>query len=157
MPRKYVSPERFLKPDPKYGSRLVSKFVNCLMIKGKKSIAQSIFYDAMDILEKRISDQRPDEVFTQAVENVKPLIEVRSKRVGGATYQVPMEVRKSRQQALAFRWIIDAARKKRGRPMARRLADELYAAYNKEGEAINKREIAHKMAEANKAFAHFAW
>jgi small subunit ribosomal protein S7 len=111
----------------------------------------------MDILEKRIADQRPDEVFNQAVENVKPLIEVRSKRVGGATYQVPMEVRKSRQQALAFRWIIDAARKKRGRPMARRLADELYAAYNKEGESVNKREIAHKMAEANKAFAHFAW
>ena len=157
MPRKYVSPERFLKPDPKYGSRLVSKFVNCLMVKGKKSTAQHIFYDAMDLLEKRIKDQPPDEVFTQAVENVKPLIEVRSKRVGGATYQVPMEVRKSRQQALAFRWIIDAARKKRGRPMARRLADELHAAYNKEGEAINKREIAHKMAEANKAFAHFAW
>jgi len=157
MPRKYDSPERFLKPDPKYGSRLVSKFVNCLMVKGKKSVAQGIFYDALDLIEKRIKDQRPDEVFTQAVENVKPLIEVRSKRVGGATYQVPMEVRKSRQQALAFRWIIDAARKKRGRPMARRLADELYAAYNKEGEAINKREIAHKMAEANKAFAHFAW
>jgi small subunit ribosomal protein S7 len=127
------------------------------MVKGKKSVAQHIFYDALDILEKRVKDQRPDEVFTIAVENVKPLIEVRSKRVGGATYQVPMEVRKSRQQALAFRWIIDAARKKRGRPMARRLADELHSAYNKEGEAINKREIAHKMAEANKAFAHFAW
>ncbi|MBN2491158.1 MAG: 30S ribosomal protein S7 [Planctomycetes bacterium] len=157
MPRKYDSPERFLKPDPKYGSRLVSKFINSLMVEGKKSVSQQILYEALAILEKRVKDQRPDEVFTQAVENVKPLIEVRSKRVGGATYQVPMEVKKNRQQALAFRWIIDAARKKRGRPMARRLADELQAAYNKEGEAINKREIAHKMAEANKAFAHFAW
>jgi len=157
MPRKFVSPEKYLKPDPKYGSRLISKFVNNLMLKGKKSVALHIFYDAMDILEKRIQDQNPGDVFTQAVENVKPLIEVRSKRVGGATYQVPMEVKKNRQQALAFRWILDAARKKRGRPMARRLADELYAAYNKEGDAMNKREIAHKMAEANKAFAHFAW
>jgi small subunit ribosomal protein S7 len=157
MPRKYDSPERFLKSDPKYGSRLASKFINCLMVSGKKTVSQQIFYEALGILEKRIKDQRPEEVFAQAVENVKPLIEVRSKRVGGATYQVPMEVKKNRQQALAFRWIIDAARKKRGRPMARRLADELHAAYNKEGEAINKREIAHKMAEANKAFAHFAW
>jgi len=157
MPRKYDSPERFFKPDPKYGSRLVSKFINSLMVQGKKSVSQQILYEALAILEKRVKDPRPEEVFTQAVENVKPLIEVRSKRVGGATYQVPMEVKKNRQQALAFRWIIDAARKKRGRPMARRLADELQAAYNKEGEAINKREIAHKMAEANKAFAHFAW
>lgn len=157
MPRKYDSPERFLKGDPKFGSRLVSKFVNSLMLKGKKTTALKIFYDAMEMIEKRVGDVPPSEVFNQAVENVKPLIEVRSKRVGGATYQVPMEVKKSRQQALAFRWILDAARKKRGRPMARRLADELYAAYNKEGEAINKREVAHKMAEANKAFAHFAW
>ena len=157
MPRKYDSPERFLKPDPKFNSRLVSKFINCLMLKGKKTTAQRIFYDAMDLIQKRVKDQNPSEVFTQAVENVKPLIEVRSKRVGGATYQVPMEVKKSRQQALAFRWILEAARKKRGRPMANRLSDELYAAFNKEGEAINKREIAHKMAEANKAFAHFAW
>ena len=157
MTRKYDSPEKYLKPDPKYSSRLVAKFINCLMLKGKKSIAQQIFFDAMDLIQERIKDQSPADVFTQAVENVKPLIEVRSKRVGGATYQVPMEVKKSRQQALAFRWILDTARKKRGRPMANRLAEEVYAAFNKEGEAMNKREIAHKMAEANKAFAHFAW
>ncbi len=157
MPRKYDSPEKYLKSDPKYNSRLASKFINSLMLKGKKTVSQHIFYDAMDLIKERIKDQNPSDVFTQAVENVKPLIEVRSKRVGGATYQVPMEVKKSRQQALAFRWILEAARKKRGRPMANRLAEELYAAYNKEGEAMNKREIAHKMAEANKAFAHFAW
>ena len=157
MPRKYQSPERFLKPDPKHGNRTASKFINSLMLKGKKTVAQRVFYDAMEMLEKRIKDRPGIEVFMMAVEHVKPMIEVRSKRVGGATYQVPMEVKKSRQQALAFRWILDAARKKRGRPMARRLADELYGAYNKEGEAMNKREVAHKMAEANKAFAHFAW
>ncbi len=157
MPRKYQSPERFLKPDPKYGNRTASKFINCLMLKGKKTVAQNIFYDACEMLEKRVKDRPGIEVFQTALENVKPMIEVRSKRVGGATYQVPMEVKKNRQQALAFRWILEAARKKRGRPMARRLADELYAAYNKEGDAMNKREVAHKMAEANKAFAHFAW
>jgi small subunit ribosomal protein S7 len=157
MPRKYVSTERFLKADPVFGSRLVSKFTNCLMERGKKTVAERIFYAACDEISRKVKDVSPLDVFTQAVENVKPLIEVRSKRVGGATYQVPMEVRRNRQQSLAFRWLLLAARKKKGRPMALRLADEILAAYKREGEAITTRENVHKMAEANKAFAHFAW
>ena len=157
MPRKYDSPERFLKPDPKYNSKLVSKFINCLMWDGKKTTAQKVFYDAMDLLAKKIPDVEPLEAFTQAVENVKPLVEVRSKRVGGATLQVPHEVKRERQQSLAIRWILQAARKKRGKPMAKRLAEELFDAYNKQGAAYTTRENTHKMAEANKAFAHFAW
>ena len=146
-----------LKADPRYGSILASKFINCLMWDGKKSVSQRIFYDAMDQIKKRMPDLNPIEVFTQGVENVKPPIEVRSKRVGGANYQVPMQVNKTRQQSLAIRWIIDAARKKSGRPMFLRLADELMAAYRREGEAVTKRENTLKMAEANKAFSHFAW
>jgi small subunit ribosomal protein S7 len=157
MPRKFTSTEHLLKPDPKFGDLLVSRFINCLMYGGKKSTAQTVFYDAMGIIGQRIKDQPPEDVFRQAVENVKPRVEVRSKRVGGATYQVPMEVNRRRQQSLAIRWILSATRNKKGRPMARRLADELMAAYRQEGEAIKKREDTHKMAEANKAFAHFAW
>lgn len=157
MPRKYKSPDRFLKADPRFNSKLVSKFVNCLMWEGKKSAAQDVFYGAMDEIGQRVKDVQPIEVFNKAVNNVKPLIEVRSKRVGGATYQVPKEVEKKRQLALALRWIINAARDKKGRPMAKRLADELTAAYRREGAAIQKRENVHKMAEANKAFAHFSW
>lgn len=157
MPRKYESTEKYLKPDPMYNSLLVSRFINCLMWDGKKTTAQRIFYDALELLRKRVTDQEPLEVFITAVNNVKPLIEVRSKRVGGATLQVPHEIKKNRQQSLAIRWIIQAARKKKGRPMARRLADELYDAYNKQGAAYTVRENTHKMAEANKAFAHFAW
>ncbi len=146
-----------LKPDPRHGSKLASKFINCLMWGGKKQTAQRAFYGALDQIKKRMPDADPIEVFTQAVEHVKPIVEVRSKRVGGATYQVPMQVNKTRQQSLSIRWIIGAARNKAGRPMLLRLADELMAAYRREGEAMTKRENTIKMAESNKAFAHFAW
>ncbi len=146
-----------LKPDPQYGSKLASKFINCLMWQGKKGTAERIFYDALEQIKKRMPDANPIDVFTQAVEHVKPTVEVRSKRVGGATYQVPMQVNKTRQQSLAIRWIIGAARGKAGRPMFLRLADEFMAAYRREGEAMTKRENTIKMAESNKAFAHFAW
>src|SRR5881275_1794072 len=146
-----------LKPDPRYHSLLASKFINCLMWDGKKATAQRVFYGAMEQIKKRMPDANPIDVFTQAVENVKPPIEVRSKRVGGATYQVPMQVNRTRQQSLSIRWIITASRAKAGRPMFQRLADELMAAYRREGEAMTKRENTIKMAEANKAFSHFAW
>ena len=146
-----------LQPDPVYGSKLVSKFVNCLMWQGKKATAQRIFYGAMDQIKKRMPDANVVDVFTQAVENVKPPIEVRSKRVGGATYQVPMQVNRTRQQSLSIRWILAACRGKGGRPMYLRLADEFMSAYRKEGEAMTKRDNTIKMADSNKAFAHFAW
>ena len=146
-----------LKPDARHDSILASKFINCLMWDGKKTIAQRIFYGALDELNKRIPDQEPIEVFHQALENVKPHIEVRSKRVGGASYQVPMQVNRARQQSLAIRWVLLAVRDKKGRPTSLRLADELFAAYNREGAAMTRRENTHRMAEANKAFAHFAW
>lgn len=146
-----------LRPDPRFGSALAGKFINCLMHDGKKSVAQAVFYGAMEIIQKKIPDVPEIDVFTQAVENVKPSIEVRSKRVGGAAYQVPMQVSRNRQQSLAIRWILVAAREKKGRPMFEKLADELVAAYNREGTAMAKRENVHRMAEANKAFAHFAW
>lgn len=153
----YRSTEVFLQPDMKYKSKLVSKFINSLMRKGKKSVAEKVFYSAMDMIEKKMADVAPLEMFETVVNNVKPLVEVRSKRVGGATYQVPVEVPRQRQQSLAFRWIIDAAKGKKGRPMYQRLADEFVDAYKKQGAAITQRENTHKMAEANKAFAHFAW
>jgi small subunit ribosomal protein S7 len=136
---------------------LAVKFVNCLMWQGKKATAVRIFDGALAQIKKRMPDAVPMDVFVQAVEHVKPTVEVRSKRVGGATYQVPMQVNRKRQQSLAIRWIIDAARKKSGRPMFLRLADELMAAYRREGEAMTKRENTIKMADSNKAFAHFAW
>ncbi|MBN2293702.1 MAG: 30S ribosomal protein S7 [Pirellulales bacterium] len=143
--------------DPKHGSLLASKFINCLMWDGKKSVAQKVFYDCLEILAKKVSDVEPIEVFTQAIENIKPNIEVRSKRVGGASYQVPMQVGRVRQQSLAIRWLLMAVREKKGRPVAEKLAAELLAAYNREGAAMTRRENVHRMAEANKAFAHFAW
>lgn len=146
-----------LKPDPKYGSLLASKFVNCLMWDGKKSVAENVFYDALDLIHEKIKDVEPIEVFTQALENVKPNIEVRSKRVGGASYQVPMQVNRNRQQSLAIRWILGAVREKKGKPTSEKLSAELLAAYNREGTAMTKRENVHRMAEANRAFAHFAW
>ena len=146
-----------LRPDPRFNSLLASKFVNCLMWDGKKTTAQNVFYDALEEIGNRVKDRQPIEVFEQAVENVKPYIEVRSKRVGGASYQVPMQVNKNRQQSLAFRWILGAVREKKGRATYLKLADELVAAYKKEGTAITKRENTHRMADANKAFAHFAW
>jgi len=146
-----------LKPDAKYGSVLASKFVNCLMWDGKKSVAEAVFYDALELIRQQVKDAEPIEVFTQAVENVKPNIEVRSKRVGGASYQVPMQVNRTRQQSLAIRWILGSVREKKGKPTAEKLAAELLAAYKREGAAMTKRENVHRMAEANKAFAHFAW
>lgn len=146
-----------LKHDVRFNSILVSKFINCLMWSGKKATATRIFYNAMDQIKKRIPDVDPVEVFTVAVENVKPSVEVRSRRVGGANYQVPMQVKRERQQSLAIRWLINASRGKAGRPMFLRLADELMAAYRREGEAMSKREQTIKMADANKAFSHFAW
>jgi len=157
MARKRTASYDTLMPDPVYGSKLAGKFINCLMWQGKKATAKRIFYGAMDQIKKRMADANPIEVFTQAVENVKPTVEVRSKRVGGATYQVPMQVNKTRQQSLAIRWLIGASRGKAGRPMFLRLADELMAAYHREGEAMTKRENTIKMADSNKAFAHFAW
>ncbi len=146
-----------LKPDPVHGSLLASKFINCLMHDGKKSIAQGLFYDALAVIKERLPDEEPIEVFNQAIENVKPAIEVRSKRVGGAAYQVPMQVNRVRQQSLSFRWILLAVRDKKGRPTAIKLADELIAAFKREGAAMTRRENIHRMADANKAFAHFAW
>lgn len=146
-----------LKGDPKYNSMLASKFINCLMWDGKKTTAQRLFYNALDEIGKKIKDQEPIDVFTQALENVKPQIEVRSKRVGGAAYQVPMQVNRHRQQSLAIRWVLLALREKKGRSKHLALADELSAAYKKEGAAMTRRENVHRMAEANKAFAHFAW
>jgi len=157
MARKRTASAATLQPDPVYGSKLASKFMNCLMWDGKKATSQRIFYDALEQIKKRMPDANPIDVFTQAVENVKPTVEVRSKRVGGATYQLPMQVNRTRQQSLAIRWLIGAARSKAGRPMFLRLADELMAAYRREGEAMTKRENTIKMAESNKAFAHFAW
>ena len=146
-----------LAPDTRYNSLLASKFINCLMHDGKKATATRVFYGALDQIKKRMPDVQPIDVFTQAVEHVKPTVEVRSKRVGGATYQVPMQVNRTRQQSLSIRWLIGAARSKKGRPMHLRLAEELMAAYRREGEAMTKRENTIKMAESNKAFAHFAW
>ncbi len=146
-----------LKPDPKFNSLLAAKFTNCLMYDGKKSTAYKVLYDALDEIQKKIPDRPSIEVFEQAIENVKPYIEVRSKRVGGASYQVPMQVNRNRQQSLAFRWILAAVRDKKGRATHQKLAEELMSAYRKEGAAITKRENTHRMADANKAFAHFAW
>lgn len=146
-----------LRPDPLYGSLLASKFINCLMWDGKKSAATDVFYSALDMIRERVKDAEPIDVFTRAVENVKPHLEVRSRRVGGAAYQVPMQVNRTRQQSLAIRWILQAVRDKKGRATYQKLAEELVAAYNREGTAYTKRENVHRMADANKAFAHFAW
>ena len=157
MAKKFTASVQQLKPDPKYGSKLVSKFVNCLMWQGRKNTAQKVFYDAMDIVSRKVKDVEPLEVFEKAINNVKPLLEVRSRRVGGASYQVPMQVNSRRQQSLAFRWILQSSRTKKGKPMCQRLASEVIDAYNRRGGAMTTRENIHRMAEANKAFAHFAW
>ena len=146
-----------LKADPRYHSKLASKFINCLMWQGKKPTAQRVFYGALDQIKKRMPDADPIEVFTQAVEHVKPTVEVRSKRVGGATYQVPVEIKGDRRQSLAMRWIIGAARKRTGKSMIERLSAELLDAANNTGSTIKRREDTHKMAEANRAFSHYRW
>jgi small subunit ribosomal protein S7 len=157
MSRKFTASAEQLKPDTRYNSLLLSKFVNCLMHDGKKSIASRVVYDALDHIKRQMPDQEPLEVFLAAVDNVKPAIEVRSKRVGGATYQVPTPVSPRRQQTLSIRWLLEAVRSKKGRPVHRSLSDELMAAYRREGAAMTKRDNVHRMADANKAFAHFAW
>ena len=155
--KRFTSSVSQLRGDPRYNSKVAAKFINCLMYDGKKSVAERVFYEAMDRVGKKISDTPPGEIFEQALDNIKPNIEVRSRRVGGANYQVPMQVNTKRRQSLAIRWLLAATRGKKGRPMADRLATEIMAAYNKEGEAMTMRENVHRMADANKAFAHFAW
>jgi small subunit ribosomal protein S7 len=157
MAKKFTASSQGLKPDSKYNSKLVSKFINCMMWGGKKTAAQNVFYGAMAIMSEKIKDVTPLEIFETAINNVKPALEVRSKRVGGASYQVPIQVNPRRQQSLAFRWILLSARGKKGKPMSEQLASELMDAYNKTGGAMTTRENVHRMAEANKAFAHFAW
>ena len=157
MAKGFTASATQLKPDPRYGSKLATKFINCLMYDGKKSAATREFYAALEIIRGKVPDQEPIEVFNQALENVKPGIEVRSKRVGGATYQVPTPVGAKRQRALAIRWILAAVRGRKGRPIAQSLAEELMAAAKREGTAMTTRENVHRMADANKAFAHFAY
>jgi small subunit ribosomal protein S7 len=156
MPRRNRPPKRDIAPDIKYNSVLASQFINKLMQSGKKSTAQRIFYDALDIAEQRA--KKPGiEVFEQAVRNATPIIEVKPRRVGGATYQVPVEVRPDRQRSLAIRWLVDTTRRRPGKSMAEKLANELLDASNNTGQTIKKREDTHKMAEANRAFAHYRW
>ncbi len=156
MPRKGEVPKRDILPDPKYKSKLVSKFINCMMKDGKKSVSESIMYKAFEIIETRTKEP-PLKIFEKAMDNVRPIIEVKSRRVGGSTYQVPIEVRRSRRRTLGIRWLIAFARKRSEKTMAERLAAELIDAANQRGAAIKKREDTHKMAEANKAFAHYRW
>ena len=164
MPNKFTASESQLKPDPRYQDLVVSKFINCIMYDGKKATAQKIVYDAFDMIQNRLDKEKPEtlpktsiELFQKALENVRPSVEVRSKRVGGANYQVPMQLNKRRAQSLTFRWIIEAVREEKGKPVALRLAKELYDAAKGEGKAVTTRENTHRMADANKAFAHFAW
>lgn len=156
MSRRHAAEKRRILPDAKYGNLVLAKFINCLMKQGKKSIAEKAVYDAFSQIEAKLK-QDPIEVFLEAVENVKPVVEVRSRRVGGATYQVPVEVRAERRQALAIRWLIDAARKRGERVISGKIAGELMDAFAKRGEAAKKRENTHKMADANKAFSHYRW
>ena len=157
MSRKRLIEKRPLDPDPRFNSVLVSKFTNGLMERGKKSLAQRIFYEAMDIVAEKVTDDDPLTVFEEAREKVRPKVEVKSRRVGGATYQVPMEVRQTRRNALAIRWIVGFAKSRSGRSMSEKLAAELLDAYNNRGASVKKRDDTHKMAEANKAFAHYRW
>jgi small subunit ribosomal protein S7 len=156
MPRKGPAPKRQVLPDPRYNSRTIARFVNKLMLRGKKSTAEQIAYAAFEIMRTK-TGKDPMEVFTQALNNAMPLVEVRPRRVGGATYQVPMEVRPDRRQAMGMRWLIQYARSRPGRTMEDRLAAELLDAANNQGATVKKREDTHRMAEANKAFAHYRW
>ena len=155
--KKWTASVKQLAPDPRYNSKLVTKFINCFMWDGKKSVIQRVFYAAMAEIERKVKDVPPLEVFEKAVDSVKPMIEVRSRRVGGSNYQVPMQVSRKRQLSLAIRWIRDAVRAGKGQATHKRLANELLAAYRGEGTAMTTRDNVHRMAEANKAFAHFAW
>ncbi len=159
MSRRTQAPKRHILPDPKFGSEMLAKFMNMVMNSGKKSVAEQIIYGAIDRISERnkCDGARALEVLEQALDNVKPAVEVKSRRVGGATYQVPIEVRPSRRQTLAMRWVIDSARKRSEKSMAQRLANELMDAAESRGAAVKKREETHRMAEANKAFAHYRW
>ncbi|HEV3153623.1 MAG TPA: 30S ribosomal protein S7 [Candidatus Baltobacteraceae bacterium] len=156
MPRKGPAPKRQILPDPRFNSKVLSRFINKVMLRGKKSLAEQITYGALDIVSEKTGREAMD-VFSQALSNAMPLVEVRPRRVGGATYQVPMEVRPDRRQAMAMRWLIGFARVRAGRSMEEKLAAELMDAANNQGASIKKREDTHKMAEANKAFAHYRW
>lgn len=157
--RRHRAERREAVADPKYSSRLLAKFINNLMLDGKKTVAENIVYGALEILEKKSQQEGNDgaKLFTKAIDNVRPRLEVKARRLGGATYQVPIEVPVARGNALAMRWIRDFARKKKGRPMKNKLADELLAAYKGEGAAVKKRDDTHKMADSNKAFSHLRW
>lgn len=157
MPRRKIIDKRPTPSDPRYNSVLVTKFTNGIMEQGKKSIAQRIFYGAMDIVTERVNDEEPLAVFEKAMDRVRPKVEVKSRRVGGATYQVPVEVRPERRNALAIRWIVGFSKNRSGKSMSEKLAGELIDAYNNRGGSVKKREDTHKMAEANKAFAHYRW
>jgi len=157
MPRRRIPPKKPLLPDTRYGSTVLAKFIRRMMRHGKRSIATRVMYDALAITETKIIDVKPLELFLAAVENVKPAIEVKSRRVGGSTYQVPVEIGESRREALAMRWIIAAAKSRHGKSMAQKLSVELMDAYNSTGTAFKKKEDTHRMAEANKAFAHYRW
>lgn len=155
--RRKIKNKKTVSPDFTYDSEKVSKFINYLMLDGKKATARSVVYDALNLVKEQAKVEDPLEILEAALKNTGPTMEVRSRRVGGANYQVPREVRPERRQLLSMKWIIDAARAKKGKPMAKKLADEIILAYNNEGDAVKKRENTHKMADANKAFAHFAW
>ena len=155
--RRHRAERRNYAADPKYSNRLVAKFINNLMLDGKKTVAEGIVYGALEILEQKVSDDNGAKIFNKAIDNIRPRLEVKARRVGGATYQVPIEVPVSRGNALAMRWVRDFARKKKGRPMKNKLADELLSAYKGEGAAVTKRDDTHKMAESNKAFSHLRW
>ncbi len=157
MAKRQTASEATLRPDPKFGNKLAAKFINCMMWEGKKTVSERIFYRALELVAQRVKDASAIEVFETAINNIKPSIEVRSKRVGGANYQVPMQVNRKRQQSLAFRWLLAAAREKKGKPMHQKLAAEILDAYNNTGAAVTTKENVHRMADANKAFAHFAW
>lgn len=157
MPRRREIPKRAILPDPKFGSEMLAKFMNMIMERGKKSVAERVVYGALGYMAERRKDDDPMGLLEQALDNVRPVVEVKSRRVGGATYQVPVEVRPIRRNTLAMRWIIDAARKRNEKSMARRLAGELLDAADSRGSAVKKREDTHRMADANKAFAHYRW
>ncbi len=156
MARRKVAPVREILPDPQYNSTVVEKFIRRMMIDGKKSISTKIIYDAMSIMEKKTGEPALD-VFTKALANVKPVVEVKSRRVGGSTYQVPVEIRESRREALAMRWIIQASRSRNGKSMSEKLSLEMVDAFNSTGSAFKKKEDTHRMADANKAFSHYRW
>jgi small subunit ribosomal protein S7 len=156
MSRRRRAQKRVILPDPKYKDLVVAKFINGLMLSGKKSTAEKTFYAAMDFIQSKVKEE-PISVFKKAMENVAPVVEVKSRRVGGATYQVPVEVRANRRQALAIRWLVRYSRERSERTMAERLANELLVAFKNEGSSVKKREDTHRMADANKAFAHFRW